>query len=236
MKKELDRSINAGMSRRKLKHFAEMKDWTHVYEPSFEMCLEEAVHLEWLAPVWTEENHPTLLIELACGYGVYALALAQNFPTALVVGVDIKGSRLWHGAKSAEKLGLVNTRFLRARIEALDRFLPSGQVDELWITFPDPHPTKGNAKRRLTSPRFLELYARLLKKEGLLHLKTDDEDFFRYSLASAEAQGFFLDEKVEDVHGTLPEGHFLKVLQTHYEKKHLQKGKTIYYARWRVPA
>lgn len=228
----LERSINAGMSRRKLKHFAELKEWSYVFEPTLDQCLSEEQNLEWLRPKEAIQQAP-FLVELACGYGVYVLALAQRFSEALVVGVDIKGARLWHGAKRAEELGLSNTRFLRARIEALDRFLPVGQVDEMWITFPDPHPTKGNAKRRLTSPRFLALYARLLKMGGTLHLKTDDEAFFRYSLETAEAHGFSILEKVEDVHGTLPEGHFLKVLQTHYEKKHLKRGKTIYYASWR---
>lgn len=209
-----------------------MKEWRHVFEPTFEQCLGQNLVLDWLWPQpWDFTRE--LLLELACGYGIYALGLARAHPEALVVGVDLKGSRLWHGAEQAQKEGLLNLHFLRTHIESIDVFFPPHSVDELWITFPDPHPTKGNAKRRLTSGRFLELYRKILKPGAKLHLKTDDLPLFLYSLQTALAQGFILEERVDDVHGTLPNGHFLKVLRTHYEQKHLQKGKTIYYARWR---
>lgn len=177
---------------------------------------------------------PRVIVELACGGGDYTLGLAQRFPEATVVGVDIKGNRIWHGAARALALGLSNVRFLRIRIEDLARYFAPGEVDEIWITFPDPHPTAGNTKRRLTSHRFLELYQRVLKPGGLLHLKTDNEALFDYSLETVKADGFAAVRVLRDVYAPGFVDPLLHEVQTAYEKKYLKQGKKIFYAEWKV--
>lgn len=208
------------MPRQKLKHFAEMKEWDHVFEPTFEQPLD-------LKGSWG----PHVILELACGAGAYTVALAERFSEAIVVGVDIKGSRIWHGAQEAREQGLSNARFLRTRIERLADYFAPGEVDEIWITFPNPHPTEGNARRRLTSPRFLAMYASLLKPAGLLHLKTDDEALFDYSVETAQVEGWRIAEQVRDVHA-LPGQTLLQEIQTFYERRYVAEGKRILYASW----
>jgi len=205
------------MARRKLKHFEEMKKWPHVLE--FPWGTKPQTKGTWGKP---------LILELGCGGGNYTLGLAQHFPEKTVVGVDIKGARMWWGAGKALELGLPNVRFLRAHIEDLADFFEEGEVDELWITFPEPHPTKGNAKRRLTAPRFLEIYGRILRPGGKLHLKTDDVGLFEYSLEVLGRAGFEVERVVPDVYGE-PGHEMLREIQTLYEKKYLAEGKTIRY-------
>ncbi len=200
------------MARRKLKHFEEMKKWTHVLEPAFGKASD-------LPGTWGGK----VILELGCGNGDYTLQLAQRFPGKTVVGVDIKGSRLWHGAKKAFELGLKNARFLRVRIEDLADHFAEAEIDEIWIPFPDPHPTLGNAKRRLTSPRFLGMYRRLLKRRGVLHLKTDNEALFLYTLEILPGEGFKVKEVVED----LPVGE----IQTFYERKYRKLERSIHYLK-----
>ena len=199
-----------------------MKAMPHVYEPTL-------VDLE-LRGTWG----PRVLVELACGGGAYTVGLAQRRPDAIVVGVDIKGSRMWWGARLVEELGLKNAKFFRTKIEQLADFFADGEVDEIWITFPNPHPTLGNAKRRLTSRRFLEIYRRVLKEGGLLHLKTDDAALFEFSKESLPLEGFQLEEVVEDVYGGGVDGGLgglLTELQTQYEQKYLKEGRKIRYLR-----
>lgn len=192
------------MARGKLKKFAQMREWPHCFEAGEALPLGERV-----------------ILELACGHGYYTLELARRLPEATVIGVDIKGARMWHGAKEA--LGMGNALFLRTRIEDLD--LPAGSVDEIWITFPDPQPRK--VAKRLMSPRFLEIYSRVLKPGGVIHLKTDDTEFFEFALQMAEPE--FVDW---DVHaGNDP---LLTSVQTFYERKFILAGKRIKYARFRI--
>ncbi len=199
-----------------------MKEWDHVFEPTFEQALD-------LKGTWGSR----VILELACGTGAYTVALAQRFPQATVVGVDIKGARMWFGAQEAQALALTNARFLRTRIERLADSFALGEVDEIWITFPNPHPTEGNARRRLTSPRFLEIYASLLKPGGCLHLKTDSEALFDYSLETAQAEGWRVEEELRDVHA-LPGQTLLQEVQTTYERRYVAEGKRILYGCFRA--
>lgn len=218
------------MSRRKLKHFEEMKSWPHVLEPTFSKggARETAVAMR---------GHwgPDVRVELACGGGDYSLALAEAFPASTVVGVDIKGARMWWGAKAALERGLSNLWFLRSRIEQLEDFFAEDEVDEFWITFPNPHPARGKERKRLTSARFLKLYAALLKPKGLLHLKTDDSTFFHYSLDSLSSAGFQLEAVISSV-GDLPAEDFLNRFQTLYERRYRAMGRPIHYCRARFLA
>lgn len=220
------------MARRKLKHFDEMKAMPHVFEPTLAWQKGEKLNLKgtW-GPDRKNGLRPGVILELACGGGDYTVGLAQRFPDATVVGVDIKGSRMWWGARKVAELALPNAKFLRTQIENLADFFADGEVDEIWITFPNPHPTKGNAKRRLTSRRFLEIYKRILKPGGALHLKTDDAGLFAFTLETLPLEGFKMEMAVEDVYGLGEVEAILTEVQTQYEKKYLKEGRKIKYVR-----
>lgn len=228
--KECGASILRQMPRKKLKHFGEMKTWTHVLEPDlpgrFDLKTANTCQGTWGEKV---------ILELGCGRGTYTVALAERLPEAHLVGVDLKGARLWHGGKTAMELGLSNVTFLRSHIQALPAFFAPEEVDEIWITFPDPHPTEGNERRRLTSPRFLELYSPLLKKGGRVHLKTDNEALFRYSVQSFEGMGFEQELIHWDLHKEAPEDSMLRRVRTQYEEIYLKKGQPIFFVSVKKP-
>jgi len=159
------------------------------------------------------------------------LALAEQMPDATLVGVDIKGSRIWHGAKRALDESVDNAKFLRTRIEDLKNYFEDGEVDEIWITFPDPHPRDGKAKKRLSSPRFLDIYKDLLKPGGSVHLKTDNELLFNYTLEVLSQEKWKIEEQVDDVYAEEVEYELLHI-QTQYEKRHLAEGRRISYVRF----
>lgn len=213
------------MPRQKLKHFAEIKKWTHVVEVP-----EHFDILPQTAGMWGAR----VILELACGGGEYTLALAGRFPDATVVGVDIKGGRIWYGAHFALERGLKNARFLRVPIEDLARYFALAEVDEIWITFPDPHPNKGSVKKRLTAPRFLEIYKNILKPGGRVHLKTDNEALFDYSVESFREAGFEKVRLVRDVYAPGVVEPLLQEVQTAYELKYLKEGRTIRYGEFRI--
>ncbi len=179
---------------------------------------------------WREEvfqNTNPICVELACGRGEYTIALAAKNPMINYIGVDIKGARIHEGAERAAKLGLHNVAFLRARIEQLHRYFAPGELDEIWITFPDPFPNKEN--RRMTSPRFLDQYVALLRTNGFLHFKTDDEMLFEYSVEEMLAhKGFSMLYAHRDIYSS-PLIHENLAITTYYEKQHLQNKKTIKY-------
>ena len=222
------------MSRkRKLQKFADLVHMTNVYE-----LIEVGNPLLALTPFkkkemkgkWNEihfqNNHP-LIVELACGRGEYVLGLADLYPKKNFVGVDIKGARIWKGARLASERGLDQVAFLRIRIEQIDLYFDIEEVDEIWITFPDPFPAKEN--RRLTSPRFLQVYKELLKPGGIIHLKTDDDDLFNYSLNTLRKSEHFREEIViRDVHNQEDVSPPLQI-PTYYERLHLENKKTIKY-------
>ena len=184
-----------------------------------------------------------LTLELACGRGEYTVALAGAYPERNVLGVDVKGARIYHGATALRDAGLANGGFLRTRIERLADFFAVGEVDEVWITFPDPFPRSVN--RRLTSPRFWTGYARLVRPGGRVHLKTDDDGLYAYSRQQAPPH-FRCAADVDDVYAAAPLPHPDLAHRTTYEGKHLAAGLTIKwlsYERdaspapepWRVP-
>jgi len=201
--------------RKKLAHFQDLHDWTHVFEPTVEDDLN-------LKGTWGDK----VILELACGQGAYTLGLAQRDPSATVIGVDIKGARMWHGAL-ASKDKHSNVRFLRTMIEELGRFFNEGEVDEIWITFPDPHPRKGKAKKRLTSSRFLEIYGKILKPGGLVHLKTDATALYEWTKETVGESGWAVIKDVPDVYAPEITDEVLHI-QTPYEKRHLENGLTIH--------
>lgn len=202
--------------RKKLSHFQDLHEWTHVIEPAPQEDLN-------LKGSWGDR----VILELACGQGAYTLALAERDPQATVVGVDIKGARLWHGALAAKE-ALSNVRFLRARIEDLGDYFGEKEVDEIWITFPDPHLREGRARKRLTSERFLKLYETLLKPSGRLHLKTDSQLLYDFTKEVAEVEGWTMLRDIKDLYAEPIEDPLLAV-QTPYEKRYVAEGRTIKY-------
>lgn len=180
---------------------------------------------------WRKEifrnNHPVVL-ELACGKGEYTLFLAEQFPERNYIGIDLKGNRIWKGAKYALNQEMENVRFIRMLIDHLPDYFEQGEVDELWITFPDPYTRGSRSKQRLTSPKFLEIYRNVLKKGGLIHLKTDSDLLYNFTLETITKEGCELLRKVDDIYSEAPYDPLL-TNKTFYEKKHLEEGKTIHY-------
>ncbi len=174
-----------------------------------------------------------MVVELGCGRGEYTVGLARRFPELNFVGVDLKGDRLAIGCEEVEVEGLTNVAFLRTPILELTRYFAEEEVSELWITFPDPRPRIRDIRRRLTAPRFLNLYAHVLKPNGILHLKTDSDLFFEYSLQSLEDFGVTDLVSTTDLHASelLAQHHGI---QTRFEELALANGLTIKYLQARL--
>ena len=188
------------MSRRnKLQKFAEVVSFSNVYE-NFDATNPRLMGENGVPVIlkgsWKSihfKNDYPITLELACGKGDYAVGLAELFPERNFIGVDIKGARIWRGAKTALETGLQNVAFLRTRIEQAALFFGVNEVDEIWITFPDPFLRKGKENRRLTSLNFLERYRQFLKNGGLVHLKTDDPTLYAFTLeVLAQQQDYVL--------------------------------------------
>jgi tRNA (guanine-N7-)-methyltransferase len=177
-------------------------------------------------------DHP-ITLELACGRGEYTIELARSFPNRNFIGVDIKGARIWQGAKIALEEKLNNVAFLRTRIEMIHYLFDSNEVDEIWITFPDPFLRKSKANKRLTSMRFMDLYKTILRPDGIVQLKTDDDTLYDFTVETwHEAKEVEVTYENDDIYAKeldFPE----LVHKTYYERKHLQNGLTIKYIRAR---
>jgi tRNA (guanine-N7-)-methyltransferase len=229
------------MSRKnKLRKFAEVLSFPNVYEcynvqqPQLVGVGLEPVDLKgrWQAAHFNNTNPITL--ELACGGGEYTVGLARRFPDRNFIGVDVKGNRLWAGAKEALETGLHNAAFVRTRIEVIEQFFATDEVAEIWITFPDPFPRAIKENRRLTSAFFHEKYRHILQQGGLMHLKHDDSDFYQFTLETIAADPrCSIRYKNDDIYAApldFPE----LALQTLYEGKHLAAGKTIKYVQYTI--
>ena len=185
---------------------------------------------------WGEKmfgNNNPIILELGCGKGEYTIALAEKFPQNNYIGVDIKGARLWKGAKYATEKSLKNVAFLRTRIEFIDSIFAQGEVSEIWLTFSDPQPNK--PRKRLSSPLFLERYSHILQEDGIIHLKTDSQLLHEYTLETIESENHILLEANNDIYGTnRAENDDILSVKTFYEKQFLAKGMAITYAKWRL--
>lgn len=218
------------MGHHKLQRFAENLTFPNLIQVGYEELAQQGFGLRGKWSEYFGNTHP-ITLELGCGKGDYTLALARIHPERNFVGIDIKGARLWRGAKTALEEALPNVAFLRTRIELLDQFFAAAEVSEIWITFCDPQPKKPN--KRLTAPRFLDTYDRLLAPHSLLHLKTDSQELYDYTLNEVLPQ-----RQVEVVVGTNDLYHSpytgeAKLTQTYYESLFLAEGKPITYIQWR---
>lgn len=229
------------MSRKnKLRKFAEILAFPNVYE-CYEVR-EPSLTGAGMVPVdlkgrWNQvhfKNDRFITLELACGGGEYTVGLAQRFPERNFIGVDIKGNRLWKGAKDALDENIANAAFLRTRIEIIDHFFAPGEVDEIWITFPDPFPRPSKVNRRLTSAFFHEKYRQILRPGGLVHLKHDDPDFYQFTIdtiaADPRCRLLYSNDDIYASELIYPE----LAIQTLYETAHLAEGKKIRYVRYTI--
>jgi tRNA (guanine-N7-)-methyltransferase len=221
--------------RNKLTKFSEVLAFPNVvenYEPSEPVLIyakDETIDLKgkWKSDFF--KNNNPLVLELACGRGEYSLALGRANPNSNYLGVDIKGARIWKGAKAALDEGLNNVKFLRCKIEVILNFFAEHEVDEIWITFPDPFHGKEN--RRLTAHSFLARYRKLLKPGGIIHLKTDDDILYEFSLESIISfEHTTLLYNNDDIYSTELINPDLEH-KTYYETQHLGKGKKIKYVK-----
>lgn len=218
----------------KLQRFAEIKTFDHVFEHTdFQSEEAQKPRGRWNSDIFKNTN--PIVLELACGKAAYTLALAQQNPEKNFIGIDIKGARIWKGCRQAQAEQLDNVRFLRAFIDHLDEYFDPGEVAEIWITFPDPYPRGRDRDKRLTSPRFLAIYKRILQSRAAIHFKTDDSSFFKYTLAMVNSCWGTVVDQVIDIYSERPEDELLTI-QTDFEKKHLQNDKTISYCKFTLPA
>lgn len=220
------------MSRVKLQRFHDNATRPDIIEPG-------KLQHERLGGRWRTDFFPEsfpLTLEMGCGKGEYTVGLAQRHPHRNFLGLDIKGERIWRGSSRAAELGLANVGFVRMRAEALAAQFGPGELAEIWITFPDPRPRGRDTKRRLTSPRFLALYAQLLTPGGRLHLKTDNENLFAYTLETLAARsGAAVERFTRDLYAeTAPEFAEAQAIQTNFEGRYRAVGVPIKYVRFRV--
>lgn len=212
------------MGKNKLKKFAEIEDWDCVLQYPREKLINEGFphRGKWNENIFSKSS--PIVLELGCGKGEYTVSLAKSNPDSNYIGVDIKGARLWSGAKQIEKESIPNATLLRAEIENIDKFFAPGEIDEIWITFPDPQMQK--ARKRLTSSRFMSLYGKILKPGGIIHLKTDSPFLYEYTKRLVEENGYEVILATDDLYGSGkadPES----AIKTFYEDQWLSRGKKI---------
>lgn len=219
------------MGKDKLRKFAENETFACFVQPEFDTVFRTDHPLKGH---WREEffhNSNPIILELGCGKGEYTVALAERDTESNYIGIDIKGARMWRGAKTATTKGMQNVGFLRTRIEFIESLFAEGEVDEIWITFPDPQLKTNRAKKRLTSPLFLERYAKLLAPNGKINLKTDSQHLHAYTRGVIDHYALPLEVDNDDIYGTGFADEVLSV-KTAYESRFLEMGLPITYLRF----
>jgi tRNA (guanine-N7-)-methyltransferase len=214
------------MGQKKLERFAQLDTFSNVLQFPLDMSGKWKEHFK---------NANPITLELACGKGEYALGLGRLHPQRNFIGIDIKGNRLWVGAKKALAEGLNNVAFLRIQIDQLPAYFSPAEINEIWITFPDPQLRFSKAKKRLTHPKFLRLYQQLLAPGGYIHLKTDSPDLYRFTKLVIEFYGCRLLEDIDNVFNGSEIAEELKI-KTHYESLDIAGSNRIHYLRFALPA
>ena len=219
-------------SKNKLKRFKENETFSNVIQPSREDVLNNTLMLKgnWNRNFFKNQN--PIVLELGCGKGEYSVNLATMFPEKNFLGIDIKGARFWRGAKTALAEKINNVGFLRTQIELVDCIFDKNEVDEIWITFPDPQIKYKRTKHRMTNPDFLNKYKKILKPNGMVHLKTDSEYMHGYTLGLLQGLGLTIEYAHHDVYGTTNAPKEVTDIQTYYESQYLAINKKITYMRF----
>jgi len=219
----------------KLKRFRELEQLERVFQPAFEEVYQREYYLKgrWSGEVFGNSN--PLVLELGCGKGEYTLGLARIYPEKNFMGLDIKGARIWKGATMAQSEGMKNVAFLRTRIDFISSFFSRNEVDELWITFPDPQEKKRRRKKRLTGDIFLNHYRQILKDGGYVNLKTDNSGLYRYTLELAKYNRLEIDWYTDDLYESGRSDETVNI-QTFYETQFRAEGLKINFIRFRLPS
>jgi len=219
-------------SKNKLKRFKENETFSNVIQPTREDVLNNTLMLKgnWNRNFFKNQN--PIVLELGCGKGEYSVNLATMFPKKNFLGIDIKGARFWRGAKTALAEKINNIGFLRTQIELVDCIFDENEVDEIWITFPDPQIKYKRTKHRMTNPDFLSKYKKILKPNGMVHLKTDSEYMHGYTLGLLQGLGLTIEYAHHDVYGTTNAPKEVTNIQTYYESQYLAINKKITYLRF----
>ncbi len=213
------------MAQKKLQRFAELNTLPNVLQ------FPEAMAGNW--NTFFRNSNP-ITLELACGKGEYAVGLGQMYPGRNFIGIDLKGNRIWVGAKRALQEHLTNVAFLRTQIDQVNEYFAPGEVSEIWITFPDPQLRLSKARKRLTHPKFLRLYQQFLRPGGLIHLKTDSPDLYRFTKLVIDQYGCKLIEDKKDVFGDAEIKPELQI-KTHYESLDIAGKKRVHYLCFTLP-
>lgn len=213
------------MGKDKLRKYAEVATFSNVLQ----LDAGKAYKGQWANRFFKNDN--PVIVELACGKGEYTVNLAKLFPDKNFIGIDYKGNRIWRGAKTALEESIANVGFLRIQIETLLEHFGPGEIDEIWITFPDPQPQDSREKKRLTNPNFLARYKEVLKKGGLMHLKTDNDGFYAYTIEQLEDLRLPKLKQTTDLYHSDLVDEVLSI-KTYYERKYLADNKNINYVQW----
>ena len=220
-------------SKNKLKRFKENETFENVIQPTREEVLNDSLELKGNWSKRFNNNNP-IVLELGCGKGEYTVGLAKLYPEKNFIGIDIKGARFWRGAKTATEESMNNVYFIRTQIELITSIFEENEVDEIWITFPDPQIKYKRTKHRLTNEAFLEKYKLILNEEGLVHLKTDSEFMHGYTLGLLHGAGHEVLYANHDIyHNEGAPDEVLKI-QTFYENQYLEKNKAITYTQFKI--
>ena len=220
------------MPKNKLQRFAELKTFSNVHEFLYterenDFKLKGKWHSEYF------KNNNPIVLELGCGKGEYSIGLAEKYPNKNFIGIDIKGARIWRGSKNAQEKNLYNVCFLRTQIEFIESCFAKEEVSEIWITFPDPQPNK--EKKRLIHPVFLERYRNIIKKDGIIHLKTDSLELYDFTLEVIAENNIQLLDSTNDLYGNLVlEREEVKSIKTYYERLFTAQGKKITYLKFHL--
>jgi len=212
------------MPRNHLKRFADLENLPNVF-----LGLEAA---NTFNPHEFFGNTNPIILELGCGKGEYTVEMAKKIPEKNFIGIDRKGNRIWIGAKNCLDLGLKNAAFFRLDVELIGEIFPENSVNEIWITFPDPYPKRKQAKKRMTRPGYLRMYRKILRNDGLVHLKTDDDVLLESTLKSVKDENWLIVNRVNDIYEETPTDEILTI-KTQYEKRFLESDLRIKYLSFR---
>jgi len=215
------------MPKRKLQRFAEVETFPNVFYLPFG---EEKFSKKGVWNKFFGNNNP-IVLELGCGKGEYTVGLAKKYPHKNFIGVDIKGNRIWRGAKTAVEDKMNNVAFLRTRIDLIEKAFAKNEVSEIWITFPDPQPKKEN--KRLTAMVFLVRYRKIMQQKGIVHLKTDSKELFDFTMKLIQKNKLKLLDSTDDLYSQKGREE-VKSIQTYYEEKFLKQGKKITYIKFQL--
>ncbi|MBD3581985.1 tRNA (guanosine(46)-N7)-methyltransferase TrmB [Flavobacterium selenitireducens] len=221
-------------SKNKLKRFKENETFANVIQPLRDEVLSDTFPLKgkWNSDFFKNEN--PIVLELGCGKGEYSVALGEKYPEKNFIGIDIKGARFWRGAKTAVEKGISNVAFLRTQIELIDKLFATAEVSEIWITFPDPQIKYKRTKHRMTNMEFLARYKKILKADGIVHLKTDSEFMHGYTLGLLHGQGHEVLYANHNIYRNEGAPEEVTGIQTFYEQFYLEQDKPITYIRFKI--